>query len=114
MRSRPAQSTHAGAYAECSVHVTAVYSVKSTRADAMREARTFLERLLLAAALPRGEMAGSVGMACLSVERSCRQSTNLFNTEQTSASLHRNGSPSCRLSRCQLAPTPPKIDLKSC
>jgi len=57
------------------VHVTAVYSVKSTRADAMREARTFLERLLLAAALPRGEMAGSVGMARLSVERSCRQST---------------------------------------
>jgi hypothetical protein len=32
----------------------------------MREARTFLERLLLAAALPRGEMAGSVGMVCLS------------------------------------------------
>jgi hypothetical protein len=57
------------------VHVTAVYSVKSTRADAMREARTFLERLLLAAALPRGEMAGSVGMARLSVERSCRLST---------------------------------------
>ena len=39
----------------------------STRADAMREARTFLERLLLAAALPRGEMAGSVGMVNLAV-----------------------------------------------
>ena len=62
MRSRPAQSTQAGANAECSVHVSAVHSVMSTRADAMREARTFLERLLLAAALPRGEMAGSVGM----------------------------------------------------
>ena len=77
------------------MHITAVYSVKSTRADAMREARTFLERLLLAAALPRGEMAGSVGMVCLSVERSCRQSTicafGIEGTEQTSASLHRNG-----------------------
>jgi hypothetical protein len=76
------------------VHVTAVYSVKSTRADAMREARTFLERLLLAAALPRGEMAGSVGMARLSVERSCRLSTICsfgIEAEQTSASLLRNG-----------------------
>lgn len=60
------------------MHVTAVYSVKSTRADAMREARTFLERLLLAAALPRGEMAGSVGMARLSVERCVQTVNNLF------------------------------------
>jgi hypothetical protein len=63
----------------------------------MREARTFLERLLLAAALPRGEMAGSVGMACLSVERSCRQSTICSFGIELSRLLQvllRNGAPS--------------------
>lgn len=84
----------------------------------MREARTFLERLLLAAALPRGEMAGSVGMVCLSVTlvQSVNNSVAFgIEAEQTSVSLLLNGAFSvCVDVGAARARATPKVDPKTC